>query len=80
MSNHIARQTFLLDHDNENVVATVVLVARATDGEIFTVTVTDHREAERMEDSLESVGSVVLVRVEGEHDLGTGERSVWAKY
>lgn len=78
MSSH--RETFLTASTDATAVEPVcVVIYRTAEGEIAMHTTTDHREAQRFENIVEDQYGQVLLRVEGEHDLATGERSVWTR-
>lgn len=78
-NTNISRRTYLLDAEGE-FSPSIVLVVREADGEIRLTRVEgDHRDAERREELIESMGAEVLMRIEGEHDWA-GNASAWVRY
>lgn len=70
--------TFLLDlPESDNIVATVVVVYIAADGEVCTSQQEGHRDAQVFCTLVQDDGGRILAVCEGEHDLGSGTASVW---
>jgi len=66
--------------DDTNIVPTIVTVYRAEDGEICLSTAANRDAARRFEEIIVAYNGLVLFRIEGQHDLSTGDASVWVRF
>jgi hypothetical protein len=86
MTSAIQRHTFLLPgKPNENFVPTVILVYVDEDGEVRTKSVGGgcpaiYTNATLEEQRIRDFGGTIIARIEGEHDLGTGDASAWVAH
>lgn len=71
--------TYTLPTVREQLASPVIVVARHTDGEVTMREFSDYREAQTYADDVDATGGRVLVAVEGETDLTTGEATVWMR-